>query len=187
MKKYAFALLVLALAMAPAAFATTLTFDDLPAGTVVTNQYFNTGGVLFSGWTGSAPVIANDFAMPDSPVLSPNPPYAGNFLIQFVGGGATGVQFDSGYWDTQGSGSILVFDPAANLIASLTNGGTGVFHFDLSGYGSIGWIVFDSTNDPAGADIDNLTYNGVPEPGSLILLGTGLMGVAGTIRRKLIG
>lgn len=37
--------------------------------------------------------------------------------------------------------------------------------------------------------LDNLTINGgapgVPEPGTLVLFGTGLLGIAGALRRKL--
>src|SRR3954453_21929853 len=62
-------------ALAPAvAGDPTLTFSEFPVGTVITTQYA-AQGVLFSGLTGNAPIIANDGAMPDSPVLSPNPPF----------------------------------------------------------------------------------------------------------------
>lgn len=180
MKKSVFLLIALMVLALPA-FATTLTFSEFAVGTVITNQYAPQG-VLFSGV--SAPIIADDFAMPGSPVLSPNPPYAGDFLMTFIGG-ATGVQFDSGFWDGLGTGTINVFDPSSVLLASLTNTGLGVDHFDLSGYGIIGSVYFNSFADPAGADIDNLTYNSVPEPSSLLLLGSGLFGLAGTLRRRL--
>jgi hypothetical protein len=49
-----------------------LTFSEFPVGTVITNQYA-ADGITFSALTGNAPIIANDGAMPDSPVLSPNP------------------------------------------------------------------------------------------------------------------
>ncbi len=186
-RKWLVALLAVGLLVASApALATTLTFSEFPVGTVITNQYA-AQGVLFAGVAGgSPPIIANDGAMPDSPVLSPNPPFAGDFLISSFIGGAVGVQFDSGFWNTVGTGAINVFSPAHVLLAHLTNSVTGVEHFDLSAYGIIGTIFFNSELDPFGADIDNLTFTSVPEPTSLLLLGSGLFGLAGTLRRRFL-
>src|SRR5438309_10353561 len=89
---------VLTLALPTPALATTLTFSEFPVGTIVSNQYAPQH-VTFSGDLDGNPIIANDGAMPNSPVLSPNPPYAGTFNINFIDGGAVGVNFDSGYWD----------------------------------------------------------------------------------------
>lgn len=159
-----------------------LTFSEFPVGTVITTQYA-ADGVVFSALTGNAPIIANDGAMPDSPVLSPNPPFAGDFQWVFPGG-ASGVQFDSGSWNNLGTGVIDVFNTSNVLVAALTNTTTGVDHFDLSSFGVIGRVTFDSTADPFGADIDNLQFQAqVPEPISLVLLGTGLA-VLGLIRRR---
>jgi hypothetical protein len=178
------ALVLLAVAGSAPAFANAylLTFSEFPVGTVITNQYA-ADGVLFSGVSGLAPIIANDGAMPGSPVLSPNPTYAGDFDISFTGG-AHSVQFDSGYWDTLGTGIIDVYNTAHVLLASLTNTALGVEHFDLSSYGIIGSIYFNSVNDPAGADIDNLAFATVPEPMSLVLFATGLAVLGLLIRRR---
>jgi len=160
----------------------TLTFSEFPVGTIITTQYAPQG-VLFAGLLAGPPIIANDGAMPNSPVLSPNPPFAGTFQWMFPSG-ASGVQFDSGFWDSLGTGVIDVFNTSNVLVAALTNTNLGVDHFDLSSFGVIGRVTFNSTADPAGADIDNLQFQvPVPEPMSFVLLGTGLA-VLGLIRRR---
>jgi hypothetical protein len=174
--------LLAAAAFAPAS-ATLLTFSEFPVGTVITNQY-GPQGVLFSALTGNNPIIANDGAMPDSPVLSPNPPFSGDFQWVFPGN-AGGVQFDSGFWDSLGTGVVEVFGPGGGSLGVFTNTTTGVDHFDFSALGLIGRITFNSAADPAGADIDNLQF-AVPEPVSLVLLGSGLA-FFGLVRRRKAG
>jgi hypothetical protein len=189
--KTIFAVACIAL-LCSSAFAGTvlLTFSEFPVNTIITNQYAPQG-VVFSGLSDGPPIIANDGAMPDSPVLSPNPPFAGDFQFTFVSG-ATQVEFDSGFWNSLGTGVINVFDVNNNSLGSFTNtcaGATctvpGVDHFDFTGLGLIGRITFDSLNDPFGADIDNLTYTPAPEPGTLALLASGFLGLAGAARRFL--
>ena len=49
---------------------------------------------------------------------------------------------------------------------------------DFSAFGTLGRIRFNSVADPFGADIDNLSFTAtaaVPEPGSFLLLGSGLI------------
>jgi len=164
---------LLLLAITGVAHATVITFSENPVGTVVTNQYA-AFGVTFTGALGSAPIIANDSAMPGSPVLAPNPPYAGTFDIIFPSG-AVGVSFDSGYWDSVGSGVIDIYNTSNVLVGFMSDTTVGVDHMDLSAFGIIGKIYFDSTADSGGADIDNLGFTDAPEPGTLLLLGGGLI------------
>ena len=176
------AVTAMALAAPSRAFAATITFSEFPGGTLVDNQYASLG-VTFSGDLAGLPVIHGDSAMPDSPVLSPNPPFAGTFNINFTNG-ATGVMFDSGFWDAPGTGDINVFDTNGLLVGHVTNAGTGPELINLSAFGDIGRVEFNSLADSFGADIDNLTFTAVPEPTTLLLLGGGLL--AARFRRKTV-
>jgi len=77
------------------------------------------------------------------------------------------------------------------VLGPLTNPNTGVtwteFSFTEIGTGSDS-ITFSFRDDPAYMALDNVSVSGAsttPEPGSLMLLGSGLLGVAGVVRRKL--
>ncbi len=101
--------------------------------------------------------------------------------------GAYGRFFEA--WDSHG-----------NVIGSTFNTNDGWF---FEGDGNPDHFIFFGVTDPAGIsaifisnggggiEVDHLQYGfqstTIPEPGSLALLGSGMLGLAGTVRRKLRG
>jgi hypothetical protein len=81
-----------------------------------------------------------------------------------------------------------------NQVYSATDPNTGgnwtQFTFNFTGTGN-DTISFSYRDDPAYIALDNVsvTQNGgtVPEPSSFLLMGSGVLGLAGVIRRKLVG
>jgi hypothetical protein len=156
--------------------AQSITFDEFPVGTVISNQYASEGVLFLPGdVTQRLPQISWDEIMPNQPVLRPTGEldyydYQGDFWMQFTTP-VTNVEFLSGGWNTPQTGVINVYDPSMNLLASLTNRGVGLEQISISGLGNIGNIYFNSISDPYGADIDNLVFT--PEPTTICLLGLG--------------
>jgi len=173
-------LLAAVLGVTGTANALSITFDEFPVGTVISNQYASDGVLFLPGdVTQRLPQISWDEIMPKQPILRPTGEpgyydYQGDFWMQFTTP-VTNVAFLSGYWNTPQTGVINVYDPGMNLLASLTNRGTGIELINISGLGNIGNIYFNSISDPYGADIDNLVFT--PEPTTICMLGLGALGI----------
>lgn len=193
------ALLVLALPMFT--FATVLTFGPvcsgacstalMPAGYggftwdpniyVVSNTYFMGGyGNTYGAPSGGA--AFNAFG--DSPVMVSSSPFyfSGADFTTWAGGDAY-----------QGYSSVTVtidaYDALSNHIGSVTAtlSPTG-YNFVTANFANVSELVF--TNDCGSCSgrwwlMDNFTYNPTPEPGTLLMFGSGVLGLAGLIRRKL--
>jgi hypothetical protein len=75
----------------------------------------------------------------------------------------------------------LAVDQQTNNL--LTLAGTGLFH--LTGFTDTPGTFFFSANQAGGTFSYSASESAVPEPGSMLLLGTGLFGLAGAVRRRM--
>ena len=142
--------------------------------------------------------ITTDGANPTSPVLSGSPRFDGPIALLFDVDVA-GVGFDAGYFDAVGSTGITAFARDGSLLGTVVNTITGIQFLGLvtdNGTAQIAGVFLDLVgSEPAGFAIDNLRFGlagqvnvpggNVPEPGTLLLLGVGIIGLA-TIRRQLV-
>lgn len=121
------------------------------------------------------------------------PPFGNGspFAISWGGTQAAGTVSFSGYVDP-GNAAFGTTDSLGSLSSTSKSnnfGFSGGFNngqfIGLSGPYSITELVTISVNGPGTTSFD-ATVSPVPEPGSLLLLGAGLLGVTSTIRKKLL-
>jgi hypothetical protein len=126
-------------------------------------------------WTfaagGSFNVTSNGSGIPSGTV------FKGTFTspVTFVGTFNPGADGGKGAWSYTLTGSVSGM-MGSNFGGQTASGGTIQFTFDVHGHIPFSHFVRGNNG--------STTVSAVPEPGTLGLLGTGLVGIAGLVRRK---
>ena len=184
-----------ALSMATPAVATTINFDDLGNGAIVTNQY---AGVTFSSSAGSQVLttaqslgssLPNFICSGQGGTINCTDP----IFVDFAGTGVAGLTFLA-VGDNQAgvNGSVSVYGSGGALLGTVATLGDNDFFtpytVDLTAFTGITRIAITNT-DPGGLGYDDFTFGpsaggSVPEPASwaMMLFGFGSLGRA--LRRR---
>jgi hypothetical protein len=171
------------LVLASKAHATTITFSEpgAPAGPLDMSTFYNSYGVTFQ----NSVLFGPDPRLPGDGFGITNTTASGT--VNFI----TPVSSIDLVWVTAGGGVSFfadAFDASNNLVDSFFFDGSGATASQNGtatlGGNSISRLVYHDGDSQVA--IDTLTYGSatVPEPGTILLLGGGLLGLARATRRK---
>lgn len=176
--------------------ATLLALFAMPAFADSVSISFTNQGILSGNLSSGVTSTASDLAL-DGTIIGPGP--FGTLFMDlgtFTGSLKTGGSFTGGTFElTNGSG--IIFESA--FAGTWEKVSRGLYELEGSFSTVSGGISFTGVTEQCfRVSFDdgrvclrglhgqtNITANVVPEPGSLALFGTGLIGLAGVVRRKL--
>jgi hypothetical protein len=147
---------------------------------VETNEYFNPGN---SYYIGSITEGADYNGNPPNPV--PLTPQVAYLYTQFMAGDLSGYDYtsdtdagllQSAIWEWMGEVTADPTNPFYNLAGTAVSSGA------WSGLGNVAILNLWADPEYTEAAQDQLTL--VPEPTSMLLIGTGLIGLAAAVRRR---
>lgn len=175
-------LALLALALPMTAMASSIDYTGVTPGTLTWNSGGINVGMTLGCVNGVCSGISGSIGISTGSLTAIACPFGfSGSCYSFGSGGGVSVTGSAVFSDTFTGGFVNKNGTTLSIIANLTPNST-----VLSGSGTVS-LQFRTTSTGFNvlAGSADISYTTVPEPGTLGMLGTGLVGLAGLVRRKM--